>query len=155
MSSDGQNQRGIYYQIDNSNHLSVEFMLLDRFENLTHFIVTYSSQSVGNINFYYITTGDGGADSTIGVQGQDNNGSETLLPRRRREMEKDANKVIDNVWLQVSNMTAGSVQAGTLLQFSTPSSGSSNGTWSKSSTFNPNCFPPGTFPAGTCGSSAP
>lgn len=76
MYSDGQNYRGIYYQIDNNNHLSVEYLLLDGSAQLTHFIVTYSAQSPGNINFYYLTTGDGGANSTTGVQGNDDDGSE-------------------------------------------------------------------------------
>ena len=75
MRSDGQSQRGIYYQIDNSNHLSLEYNLLDKSGRQSHFIVTYSAQSPGNINFYYLTSGDGGADSTIGVQGQDEDGS--------------------------------------------------------------------------------
>ena len=85
MRSDGQSQRGIYYQIDNSNHLSLEYNLLDSSGRPTHFIVTYATQSPGNINFYYLTAGDGGAESTIGVQGQDEDGgrqssSHDLLP---------------------------------------------------------------------------
>ena len=79
MQCDGLSGRGIYYQIDNSNHLSVEFNLLDVFGRPTHFIVTYSALSVGTINFYYLSTGDGGASSTIGVQGLDGNDSEFRL----------------------------------------------------------------------------
>ena len=74
MYTDAQRQTGIYYQIDNSNHLSLEYNLIDRAGNPTHFIVTYASQSPGSINFYYLTAGDGGANSTIGVQGQDEDG---------------------------------------------------------------------------------
>ena len=75
MYSDGQNQRGIYYQVDNSNHLSVEYLLLNGVGALCHVILTYSAQSPGNINFYYFSAGDGGVNSTIGVEGTDSNNS--------------------------------------------------------------------------------
>ena len=68
---------------------------------------------------------------------------------------RNSNTVPDNVWLQASSQTAGAISAGTLLRFNTPLSGTSNGTWSKDSSFAPSCFPAGTFPMGTCGSSAP
>ena len=85
MQSDAQHNRGIYYQIDSSNHLSIEYNMLDLNQKPTHFIVTYSSQSARSINFYYLTTGDGGANSTIGVQGLDPSGSKRLYVLLTRE----------------------------------------------------------------------
>ena len=62
---------GIFYQIDAPNLLSVEWLLLDAAGQLSHFLITYSSDVSGHINFYYATAGDGGATSTVGVQGLD------------------------------------------------------------------------------------
>ena len=69
---------GIFYQIDAPNLLSVEWLLADAEGALTHFLATYSSDAEGRVNFYYVTDGDGGANSTIGVQGLDQQNSEPL-----------------------------------------------------------------------------
>ena len=69
MYRDGANQRGIYYQIDRSNQLSIEWLLLDHDGQVTHFIMTYSAKLLGRVNFYYLSAGDKGRNSTIGVQG--------------------------------------------------------------------------------------
>lgn len=74
MYSNGQGQSGIYYQIDGGNHLSVEWYLYNYANQLCHFIATYSSLASGNINFYYLSNGDTGTNSTIGVQGLDASG---------------------------------------------------------------------------------
>lgn len=74
MYNDGLNGNGIYYQIDNGSRISVEWQMLDEAGNLTHFIVSYIANIPGNITFYFLSNGDGGADSTIGVQGINANG---------------------------------------------------------------------------------
>jgi hypothetical protein len=75
----GTGQQGIYYQIDNNNELSVEWLLQDMSGLVYQFIANYNASTPGLINFYYFATGNGGADATIGVQGNDSNGSELHL----------------------------------------------------------------------------
>ena len=69
---------GIFYQIDAPNLLSVEWLLVDTAGKATHFLASYSSYADGHVNFYYVTDGDGGTNSTIGVQGLDTQNSKPL-----------------------------------------------------------------------------
>ena len=48
---------------------SIEWLLLDNEDQITHFITTYSDKFPGDINFYYLAKGDNGNNSTVGVQG--------------------------------------------------------------------------------------
>ena len=70
--------QGIYWQIDKPNLLSIEWLLLDFAGQVTHFIMIYSSDAPGHVSFNYLTDGDMGANSTIGVQGLDANDSQSV-----------------------------------------------------------------------------
>ena len=76
MLDSGTAPEGIYYQIDNNNELSVEWILEDLDGDVYQYIATYSAIRPGLMNFYYFTTADGGANATIGIQGTDGGGSE-------------------------------------------------------------------------------
>ena len=75
--------QGIYYQIDDygaTSQLSIEYILSAYDEKddkgLYHGIISYLDDAVGDIDFYYFWTGDGGASSSVGVQGYDARHSE-------------------------------------------------------------------------------
>ena len=74
MYRDGNNQKGIYYQIDDGNKMSVEWLLLDGASRPVHFLVAYSTTKPGQMNYYYLSAGDGGGNSTVGAQGTGVNG---------------------------------------------------------------------------------
>ena len=69
----GTGNQGIYYQIDNANALSVEWLLQDNDGRVYHYLASYNASTPGNISFYYFSAGDGGYESSIGVQGLDVN----------------------------------------------------------------------------------
>jgi hypothetical protein len=81
MYSNGSRDSGIYYQIDHGTHLSVEWMLYNSANQLCHWVMVYSTDSVGSVSYYYFSNGDLGSNSTIGVQGIDSSGRKYLLSR--------------------------------------------------------------------------
>ena len=75
MYSTGSNQQDIYYRVDGGSQLSVEWLLNDQNDILTHFILAYNSISLGKAQFYCLTDGGTGNYSTIRIQGAAADGS--------------------------------------------------------------------------------
>ena len=77
MQCSGTGNQGIYYQIDNDNSLSVEWLLEDDGTPpvVYHYLINYNASTPGLINFYYLSPSGGGSDASIGIQGMDDNGS--------------------------------------------------------------------------------
>ena len=74
--------QGIYYQIDGDNTLSIEFIETvsgDTTGTLFHWIAQYKTTSPGLFDIYYFSDGDTGTDATVGIQGDDNDGSKYQL----------------------------------------------------------------------------
>ena len=78
MQCSGQDNQGIYYQIDNGDSLSVEWLLEDDSSPpvVYQYLINYNASTPGLINFYYFSPIDDGEATTIGVQGMDVNGSQ-------------------------------------------------------------------------------
>ncbi|MCJ1400231.1 hypothetical protein MMC11_003435 [Xylographa trunciseda] len=77
MQCSGTDNQGIYYQIDNGDSLSVEWLLEDGSTPpiVYQYLINYNASTPGLINFYYFSPVSGGGAATIGVQGMDINDS--------------------------------------------------------------------------------
>ncbi|MCJ1322306.1 Arginase, catabolizes arginine to ornithine and urea [Xylographa vitiligo] len=75
MQCSGTDNQGIYYQIDNGDTLSVEWLLEDDSTPpvIYQYLINYNASTPGLINFYYFSPIGGGGAATIGVQGMDIN----------------------------------------------------------------------------------
>ncbi|MCJ1436946.1 hypothetical protein MMC27_006329 [Xylographa pallens] len=133
MQCSGTNEQGIYYQIDNGESLSVEWLLEDDSTPpvVYQYLINYNASTPGLINFYYFSPIGGGGAATIGVQGMDVN-------------DNTQSVAYDNGGDSV-------VHPGLQLNFDTNPADTQEGTYHIDSTFDLSCFPPGTFPAGICG----
>ena len=74
--------QGIYYQFnDSGKEVSIEWLLEDANGLVYQFIANYDANYAGTINFYYFSSGDGGANATVGVEGYNNDQGQGKSPR--------------------------------------------------------------------------
>ena len=128
--------QGIYYQIDHygaNSQLSVEYILTayddSNDQQFYHVILVYDSDAVGLAELYYFSSGDGGANATIGAQGF------------------DSMHVAQAVTYEYN--TPNTVVPGNRINLVTDLNDDPNGTYSLR-LFQVSCYPPGTWPVGVC-----